>query len=312
MALMAAAMLLVGVSIIRRAGRQQRSRRVVDAAIITFEHPELADALARAASPSRRGRMRSLFDSAAEIGGEWERTRLGDYLLEVEDRQLIDRCGYADPARARSLFMFARTVLVIGVPIAVWFQWHGGLLSTVVSIFVGFALGYMVPKWVLRHRVNARTRQADEELPLLIDLLRLLQGVGLSIDQCLHVVVNEFRTVLPVLASELEIAVNQYRRGLSREQSLQRLATGFGNEDLAAISRLIVQVDRHGGAVQEPLKQFSERVREQRRMNLKERVGKLTVKMTGVMVLTLLPALLIVTGGAGFLAVFRGLARLGQ
>lgn len=32
--------------------------------------------------------------------------------------------------------------------------------------------------------------------------------------------------------------------------------------------------------------------------------------MTGVMVLTLLPALLIVTGGAGFLAVIRGLSRI--
>src|SRR5690606_17238827 len=114
--------------------------------------------------------------------------------------------------------------------------------------------------------------------PLLIDLLRLLQGVGLSIDQSLHVIVTEFRTVLPVLAAELEIAVNQHARGLSREQSLQRLATGFGNEELTAVARMIVQVDRHGGAVQEPLKQFSERVREQRRMELKERVGKLTVK----------------------------------
>jgi tight adherence protein C len=109
----------------------------------------------------------------------------------------------------------------------------------------------------------------------------------------------------------LEVAVNQYARGLGREQSLQRLATGFDNEDLGAIARLILQVDKHGGAVQEPLKQFSERVREQRRMQLKERVGKLTVKMTGVMVLTLLPALIIVTAGAGFLAVFRGLARSG-
>src|SRR5690606_34800498 len=139
----------------------------------------------------------------------------------------------------------------------------------------------------------------------------LLQGVGLSIDQSLHVVVTEFRNVLPVLGGELEIATNQYARGLSREQSLQRLATGFGTEDLTALARLIVQVDKHGGAVQEPLKLFSERLREQRRMELKERIGKLTVKMTGVMVLTLLPALIIVTGGAGFLAVFRSLARVG-
>jgi tight adherence protein C len=46
-------------------------------------------------------------------------------------------------------------------------------------------------------------------------------------------------------------------------------------------------------------------------LELKEKVGKTTVKMTGVMILTLLPALLIVTGGAGFIAVLRGMSRLG-
>jgi tight adherence protein C len=116
---------------------------------------------------------------------------------------------------------------------------------------------------------------------------------------------------MPVLTSELSVAVDQYTRGRTREQSLERLSSGFENDDLSAICRLIAQVDQHGGAVQEPLQRFGERLREQRRMELKEKVGKLTVKMTGVMVLTLLPALLIVTAGSGFIAVFRGLSRLG-
>lgn len=74
--------------------------------------------------------------------------------------------------------------------------------------------------------------------------------------------------------------------------------------DLAA---LIVQIDKHGGAVQEPLRQFGERLREQRRMRMKEDIGKITVKMTVVMVLTLLPSLLIITAGPGFLSVVRAL-----
>jgi tight adherence protein C len=169
----------------------------------------------------------------------------------------------------------------------------------------------MLPKWIISVRVARRKRQAGEELPLLVDLLRLLQGVGLSMDQSLHIVVNEFAEVMPVLAGELGMAVDQYTRGRSREQSLARLALGFENDDLSAICRLIAQVDQHGGAVQEPLQRFGERLREQRRLDLKEKVGKLTVKMTGVMVLTLLPALLIVTAGSGFLAVIRGLSQLG-
>jgi tight adherence protein C len=93
----------------------------------------------------------------------------------------------------------------------------------------------------------------------------------------------------------------------TREQSLQRLATSYGNEDLRAIVRLLVQVDRHGGAVQEPLKQFGERLRETRRAMLRERIGRLAVKMTGVMIMTLLPALLIVTAGPGVLSITHSL-----
>jgi tight adherence protein C len=63
--------------------------------------------------------------------------------------------------------------------------------------------------------------------------------------------------------------------------------------------------------VQEPLKQFSERIREQRKLDMKEKVGKLTVKMTGVMVMTLLPGLLVITGGIGFLAVIRAISKMG-
>ena len=80
---------------------------------------------------------------------------------------------------------------------------------------------------------------------------------------------------------------------------------------MSAIARLIIQVDRYGGAVQQPLQQFSDRVREQRKLDMKEKIGKLTVKMTGVMVVALLPALLIITGGAGFLAIVRALSKIG-
>ncbi|RYY72522.1 MAG: type II secretion system F family protein, partial [Comamonadaceae bacterium] len=117
---------------------------------------------------------------------------------------------------------------------------------------------------------------------------------------------------LRVLCRELDIANRQYKQGRTREHSLQRLATLHQNEHLAGLVALLVQVDRHGGAVQEPLARYSERLREHRRSELKARIGKITVKMTGVMVSTLLPALVIVTAGPGFLAVTRSLSALSR
>ena len=84
----------------------------------------------------------------------------------------------------------------------------------------------------------------------------------------------EFAQVLPVLSYELRLATELHVRGRTREQSLARLASGFDNDDISAICRLIAQVDQHGGAVQEPLQRFGERLRDKRRLDLKEKVGR--------------------------------------
>ena len=71
--------------------------------------------------------------------------------------------------------------------------------------------------------------------------------------------------MLPVLSYELRLAT-EHVRGRTREQSLARLASGFDNDDISAICRLIAQVDQHGGAVQEPLQR--RRAAARRRLDL--------------------------------------------
>lgn len=241
-------------------------------------------------------------------GTRWLDTPLGKQIVAREDRLLLEQCGFAD-ANARGIFLIARLAsAALALAVYAW------LVSAHVDpgaqpFYMGAAVvgGFMLPKALVGRRAAARRSSVAEETPAFVDLLRLLQGVGLSLDQSLQVIINDFRTMLPVLANELEIAQRQFVAGRTREQSLQRLAGAFGNEDLRAVARLMIQVDRHGGAVQEPLRQFGERLRETRRARLRERIGRLTVKMTGVMILTLLPALLIVTAGPGIVAITQAL-----
>ncbi|MBD9380568.1 type II secretion system F family protein [Achromobacter sp. ACM02] len=311
--LVAAGLVVLGLGMARRLRSQGRSRQVVDQALAARDG---ARASAAVRSEGGQGRLAAAARAADTFGKRLSEGRLADALLAAEDRKLVDMAGYANPGTARSRFVLIRLGLAILLPVAaVMLDWHKHLpdmpLGAFVVAFMAFAVGYMLPKWIVQRRLARRRRQAADELPLLIDLLRLLQGVGLSIDQSLQVLVKEFGQVLPVLSFELRLASELYVRGRTREQSLARMATGFDNDDLSAICRLIAQVDQHGGAVQEPLNRFGERLRDKRRLELKEKVGKTTVKMTGVMIVTLLPALLIVTGGAGFIAVLRGLSRMG-
>ncbi|AJY13633.1 type II secretion system F family protein [Burkholderia dolosa] len=254
-------------------------------------------------------RVARFLERLSAAGMRWLDTGFGQYVVAQEDRRLLEQCGYID-ARTRGLFLSARIVCGIALPLLFAIVASGRMKGSLwlIGLFAAFGLGFMLPKFYVKRRAAARRQSVVDELPLLVDMLRLLQGVGLSLDQSLQVVTNDFRGMLPVLSSEVGIAQRQFAAGRTREQSLQRLSGGFDNEDLRAVVRLMIQVDKHGGAVQEPLKQFGDRLRETRRAMLRERIGRLTVKMTGVMVLTLLPALLIVTAGPGMLAVMHALS----
>ncbi|MGI4812249.1 MAG: type II secretion system F family protein [Janthinobacterium lividum] len=311
--LLAAAMLLVGGSLLIRGrllGQHARNLETRLEARAASLMPSDQNIVVGTVEDDRPLRQR-LLDRLAEIGERGVGSTIGRQLVADDDRSLLDTCGVND-ARGQALFFVARFALGIALPIIALLILHGGSpLRTAFVIFGGFAVGYMVPKLFMSRYAARRRTKADDELPLFIDLLRLLQGVGLSVDQSLHLIEHEFKNVLPVFGQELELASNQYASGRTRELSLQRLATVFDNEDMSSIVRLIVQVDRYGGAVQEPLGQFSDRIRERRKLELKTRIGKLTVKMTGVMVVTLLPALMTITGGAGFLAIIHAFSQMG-
>jgi len=314
-ALLALALLLIGGALVKREWAATRTRRVLGRAI--------QSASVSVPAPSRAGRSddRQAVDldpaiaarTDSDLPAHWLQTRWGRLLVADEDRRLIDQCGWPS-MRAQLTLLVVRVVLVLSLPALAWLLMSIGWLpqhqSTVLAI--AFALGFMTPKWVLGRLAKARCERAGRELPLFVDLLRLLQGVGLSLDQSLQIMANDFAQPLKVLSGELLLANRRYSQGRSREHSLQRLATLHSNDDLAGLVTLLVQVDRHGGGVQEPLARYSERLREHRRSELKERIGKITVKMTGVMVSTLLPALVIVAAGPGFIAVTRSLGGMAK
>ncbi|WP_153101712.1 type II secretion system F family protein [Paraburkholderia hayleyella] len=322
LALFALALLLLAGGLIVRLAHERRSVRTLTqaleqraaAAAATRGHGVEERASTAAGVKPALGRP-SFFaqglQQLARTGARLLDTSLGKLIVAEEDRRLLEQSGFVE-AHSRGLFLMARVACAVALPLLAALLAHGQLAGPRYPLLLLLAAvaGFMLPKLYVHHRAAARREAVVEELPMLVDLLRLLQGVGLSLDQSLQVMVNDFRGVQPVLSSELEIAQRQFAAGRTREQSLHRLATSFCNEDLRAVVRLLIQVDRHGGAVQEPLKQFGDRLRETRRSLLRERIGRLTVKMTGVMIVTLLPALLIVTAGPGVLAVTKTLSAL--
>lgn len=230
-----------------------------------------------------------------------------------EERMLLDRAGYrgAAPLAAFRVLRLALPLLGLAALLAAaGTQLPARALG--LGGFVIFALGYLAPKYVLRALANARQRRAEEELPLLIELLRMLLGVGLSLEQSLLVITEKHAAGLATLSGELAEAMGQIGRGRSRADALHRSAEQLGIPAYADLVAVIVQADRYGGSLQEPLQQFARQLVERRRFAVQERIGKVSAKMSAVMVLFLLPALMLITAGPGFIAIIRALSRFAR
>jgi len=296
---LAAGVALLGLGGWVRSHREDRSAATLKTALQPRE-PGAAEETAR------RDSLGWLERFGRALGGG----RLEAALLASEDRLLLDLAGW-NTRRGTAIYLGLRLLLALLVLLAALAFSDASGVSRLMVMIGALAAGLLLPKFMLSAWVKRRRRAVNNELPLLIDLLRLLQGVGFSMDQSLQTLGDKLREALPVLGGEIHEANVAYTHGRTRAQSLRRLSDVYGDDDLSSLVQLILQVHAHGGAVQEPLRQFSLRLREQRRNSLKEKVGKLSVKMTVVMMLTLLPALMLVLAGPALVALARTLANMG-
>lgn len=297
---------LLGVSLIQRVREEEQQAHAIDRALARVQRRMAEDGPHATSARNWWGAVVQWLES---VGRHFENRQLGKALLTAEDRLLLDQAN-RNTVSGRALFLGLRLVMALLLPVlvAIWMRPTG--VKTVTALLAALAIGVLLPKFLLSSWASELRRRVENELPLLIDLLRLLQGIGFSMDQSLQMLAERFHPVLPILGREIRDANINYMHGRARDQSLHRLAESFDNEDLKSLVQIILQVHQHGGAVQEPLRQFAERLREQRKMKMKEKVGKLSVKMTVVMMLTLLPALMLVLAGPAAISLIETMVRL--
>lgn len=250
---------LLGIAGLWLSGQQQRTAATLQGALRSRE----PRAPAESGTPPPVAAAPRGWAWLATLGERFNGGRIEAALLAAEDRLLLDQAGWHTRVGTATFLALRLLIALAGLLLAAMF-YDGDGLSRVVVMGAALGAGVLLPKFALRAWATRLRRRVSAELPLLIDLLRLLQGVGFSMDQSLQTLGDKLRSAIPVLGREIQQANIAYMHGRSRQQSLRRLAESFGDEDLRSLVQLMLQVHEHGGAVQEPLRQFSVRLREQR------------------------------------------------
>lgn len=180
----------------------------------------------------------------------------------------------------------------------------GGLLAAGI-------IGFILPKQILYRLVKSYRRKLQEALPDTVDLLGIVLGTGLGLDQAMMRVSEEMRYIYPELANEFTTVVMQVRAGQERGKSFNQFVRRTGIEDIKSLSAMIVQSEKFGTSLGQALKVYADALRTRRRLRVEAEVGKAGIKMLFPIVVFILPVLFVITLVPGMLSVFANLKLLG-
>jgi tight adherence protein C len=171
-------------------------------------------------------------------------------------------------------------------------------------------LGFLLPKMVLQRMVKRYRRRLQEALPDTVDLLGIVLGTGLALDQAMTRVSEEMEYIYPELAAEFATVVIQVRAGQERTTAFNQLVKRTGIEDIKSLAAMIVQSEKFGTSLGQALKVYAEALRTRRRLRAEAAVGKAGIKMLFPIVLFILPVLFVITLVPGMLSVLKDLKTL--
>lgn len=170
---------------------------------------------------------------------------------------------------------------------------------------------YMMLVW-LRQRVKARMRQISEEMLLVLQMIRILWDVGISLESMLRVMTRELKELAPEVCRELQIILVKIDTGKTRDEAISDVFWLIDAEGFQDFLMLLAQVSETGGSMSQHLQDLYELLIDRRRTDLQENVSRLSGRMSAVMMMCLMPVLLIVLAGPGFMALVKALGKMGH
>ena len=178
--------------------------------------------------------------------------------------------------------VLAYFVYTIDNPYAIW-----------LSILILF-LALVLPMLWLNRLVRKRQNQIRKELPNIIDMLSICTSAGLSFDQSLQRVSEEWHTQL---SQEFGRVVSEMEMGLTRKDALRNLSDRLAVNELSSFVSIIIQSDQLGMSISNTLHTLAEQMRLEWRFKAQEEARKVPVKILIPLVFFIFPAMLAVILG---------------
>ena len=104
--------------------------------------------------------------------------------------------------------------------------------------------------------------------------------------------------------------LQRIQHGQERGDALEELARRLDVDELTETVAMLKQAARYGGNLRESLMRYVKMMEERRMTSLRDKVGKMSAKLSIVMMLFMFPALLLFLAGPGFMALINAFKRM--
>lgn len=219
-----------------------------------------------------------------------------------ETRGWLMQAGYRETRHLSIYFGLRGFLAAAGLVLVVFTGWG----QSNPTLFIALpALGYFLPRFVLKRMIKARQMAIRLALPDALDLTVICVEAGLGLDQSLQRVAQELKSSHVELSDELGLVHLEMRAGKARAEALRNLALRTGVDDVRALVAVLVQTDRFGTGISQALRVHSDALRTERRQRAEEAAAKVSVKMVPVLVFLIFPAMFFVSLGPAAIAIIR-------
>ena len=187
--------------------------------------------------------------------------------------------------------------LVVAMPsivMTLYFILGGNLRTYAIWSLLGSALGFYLPRKILKSKIASRQQRIRWGLADTLDLMVVAVEAGLGLNAALNRVAEELKVPHPDLHDELELVNLEIRVGRAREEALRNLAERTGVDDIRSFVALLVQADRYGSSIARAVRVFSESLRTKRRQRAEQASQKATLKLLFPLTAFLFPVIIIV------------------
>ncbi|PHR00304.1 MAG: hypothetical protein COB29_15940 [Sulfitobacter sp.] len=179
-------------------------------------------------------------------------------------------------------------------------------------LFVLFLIaGSYLPEMLVRRIVRHRQKQIEQVAPDVVDLLLLSVEAGMTFDNALSETKSSIALYEKKISRELDRLSDELIVLPNRSDAFNNLVLRTGSETLRYLSVALSQGEKYGTPIAASLRVVAKESRKRNLSDLEKRSNSLPVLMSLPLMLLILPPVIVVSAGPGFVALMRSLGGSG-